>query len=460
LIINQKPDQYLIYSPPGQTRSGAGLSNIKTSEEKKTLNPSTMNDNLRAMKGFYTEGGFTPIEGAKTPEPPPEETKSTSARQNETLMQQLGKNEKAMASYEKLSPEEKSVFDGLTSSRSYGDHIKDLVDSTFLNSKDEQVRKTFIESSPEKKEEIRKNFGNTFMNRGVDIVEPGSPPKIYPEVMVKLLEQGKLGDKDSEGKSLLENLGKMQNQKFASGLDGKEVFETTCRDVLNPDFITQGYKGTCTVTTLQHISAQNSPSEYTRLISGLTGEKGEVNFRNGDTIIRPEGLTKEDNSLRSPVDRIFQASMMQYAKGYKKGGEVYDNENDNFTVKFGPFKIKKDSGLNAEEVKKAFNAALPYESTDRQFRGNENLSRKQAGEEIAGVLSGGKQIPLALERENEYHMLSLEKMDGEFAYMRDPHGHYSSYKKGESKDLELSGGHIKMPLDEFYKKLVLYSVPS
>lgn len=458
-VNNNNPNQFLIYSPVAQARQGGYIVPASQVQEKKELNPEKLNVNLKAMNDFYTgKGEFTPLE---TTSP-----RTTCAKENEVLMAELNKNDKALQAYQKLSPPDKELFQSLTSNKSYGAYIKEKVTGELSGNPNKNIQKMFSEASMEDRDKITSQLGKLYFNRAVDMTEEGSPPKIYPEFMVKLLEQGKLGNKDSQGNSLLQNLHTMQNQQFAAGLDGKEVFQSTCRNITNPDFIHQGNRGTCSVTTVEYIQAKNHPAEFTRIASGLTGEQGEVTMKNGDSIKRPEGLLKDDGSLRTSVDRLYQASMMQYAKGDKNIS--YDNEKNRFTAKvLGSFRINAGEGINDKQLNKVLNAVLPYESVQIDYKGN----IKKAEEELSGALSWGKPVPVCLKWDGKEgkHEVALEKMDEEFVYVRNPHGNLDDGKEKDGRaikrealhdnDPELSGGHVKISKDEFYKKLVDYAIP-
>jgi len=91
--------------------------------------------------------------------------------------------------------------------------------------------------------------------------------------IMKLQGQNKMGNKDSMGKSLLHNLKNMQKQEYAEGLDGNKIFDQTLKNLANPDNIHQGRKGTCVPTTLEYKNAKEQPSEYARIVGGLTGKE-------------------------------------------------------------------------------------------------------------------------------------------------------------------------------------------
>ena len=125
---------------------------------------------------------------------------------------------------------------------------------------------------------------------------------------------------------------------------------------------------------MEYIQAKNNPAEYTRILSDLSGKEGKVKVLNGDTIERVRGEIKAPLDGPSSADRVYQLSMMGYARG------DYD-------------KNTYDTGLTPEETTKAFNAGFSYKSTLREFK-PENISI--AEKEMVNSLNQGKNVPVAL----------------------------------------------------------------
>ncbi|MEQ8225109.1 MAG: hypothetical protein ABRQ37_22510 [Candidatus Eremiobacterota bacterium] len=293
------------------------------------------------------------------------------------------------------------------------------------------------------------------------------------EDLVKLLEQGKLKNydgkitdeydnfvdvnklRDKDGKGLLDNLNSMADQKFAEGLDKNKIMNETLSNLANPDKINQGKKGagdrgTCTVTCLEYLNAKNNPAEYTRIVAGLTGEKGEVELRNGETMKIADNVIKGDNSGRTNVDRIYQASMVNYAVG---GG--YDNSTNrvaDLDTKTKQLYEKDFQGLNGKELNKVMNGVLSDKSEVFDYKPDENAQVRGSTEyKISEAIKEGNQVPVELNG----HKVIVERMDpgpGGKVYIRDPYGDGATGNKG--------GGHREMSKDEFFGQLKNYHLSS
>lgn len=95
-------------------------------------------------------------------------------------------------------------------------------------------------------------------------------PMINPDLL-GLLKRGRLLRRDSQGRSLLQNLTSLSTQEMGPRLDRKTIFKELCSHLNEPGRIHQGRKNTCAPTTIQHLpdpttrptpaSTQMSPSE-------------------------------------------------------------------------------------------------------------------------------------------------------------------------------------------------------
>jgi hypothetical protein len=434
----------------------------KTEEKPSVLTeksvPPVIGTKTEEKPSVLTEKLVPPVISAKTEEKPPVLKGNTGNL--EKLYSLITEGQKKVLDLIKYSPKRLSQFQNLTEKEQL----------TFLNlSYKEDTKKSFL----------GKLFGRS-TEEGVD------------KNLIALLESGKLQNKDNTGNSLLHNLSKMNEQSFTSPLDGEKIMNETIETILRPDVIHQGHKGTCTVTTLEYINAKNHPAEYVRIISGLTDIEGNVKLRNGDTMKRLDGIKYEDDSGRRDIDRIYQASMMNYANGKDK---IYDNKADKHykleevnpdevndgTLKklIGKGTPEKDyKGLYDEELNKALNAVLPYDSVVEK---NYNIKSDFIEKEIKASLSSGKEVPVTLTwgKDDEssdgkgYHKLAVENIDDEYVYLRNPHGDFDSGSKTDllSDDTPKreailsyyngkSGGHIRITKDEFHKQLYSYNLPN
>jgi len=361
-----------------------------------------------------------------------------------------------------------------SASRIYQDSIREHLNKKEVTSEEKQkdIKKIIDNNQKAKKafEEMSQEDKKSFLTLVETTYRPGVSimgSKIEPQVdvnLIKLLEEGKLKDKDKDGQSLLHILIKLQRQEFAPGLDGKQIFRETVENLANPDKIRQNNKGTCTVTTVEYIHAKNHPAEYARIIAGLTGKSGEVELRNGDTLRRDGGIIADDGSGRTAVDRIYQASMMEYANGEADYVNATDQSYSG---------TASHPGLYAEEYRQALDGVMPFKTTVIPFS-NSPTDREKLEKDMEKALGDGHMVPVILRfgGSDKWHALAVEKIDGEYVYLRNPwgDGDAGSALDGPGSTLPEreavppegtgpSGGHIKMKKDVFYSNLTHYLLP-
>ena len=300
------------------------------------------------------------------------------------------------------------------------------------------------------------------------------------KALTKLLSEGKLGAKDSEGGTLLDNLAGIAHQTPAqedgTSLDSHSIYNQTARQVADPGSIQQGSKGTCSVTTLEHLLATEQPSEYARLVKGLTGENGSVELRDGSPLERDDGVLSGDRSMRSDVSRILQTSFMEKANGsldYRNDEDHHTNWRKELGAAFGA--DTRRSGLHLEKLGELSGSVFGTE-----FRTHPGGLRGGSDSELVSLIQdtmgSGRMAGVSLRwsREDEgkygYHALSVSGIDDEFVYMRNPHGPGSTSNSDSSKGVvyqrisddaaELSGvrnashqGTIRMTRSDFLANL-------
>lgn len=235
-----------------------------------------------------------------------------------------------------------------------------------------------------------------------------------------LLGDGRMQSKDTRGATLLDNLETIRTQPLAAGLDRRETLADTLTQTARPGVIHQGNRGTCTVTTLEHMLAKSQPAEYARLVGGLTTPEGVVRTRNGWNLYRDGGLIQNDNSGRSPISRIFQGSMMEYANG----AMTYDNARDAHSNPDGTLIRNRhgrtQSGLGYKEWERAVHATM---GPARDVSAGPNAMR-----DIQANLRRGLDVPVGLiwgrdqDGDPTGHALSVTKMDEKYVYLRNPWG--------------------------------------
>jgi hypothetical protein len=275
---------------------------------------------------------------------------------------------------------------------------------------------------------------------------------------------------DGEGRTLLDNLNDMSQQEFAEELDGNDIMEQTVQHINDPDSIRQRKQGSCTATTLQYIQAKEHPADYAKTVAGLTSTEGKVDLGyGGGPIETNKGALKPDESKRDDVSRVYQASAMEYGNG--EDMDYVNARHEHIDPETGD-KAKEGGGLNSRMYNDMSNAILPYDV--------ENVKKDDAGSweavenDIQNTLDDGKQVPVSMKwsrqegGEHAGHKLSVEDMDDDYVYLRNPHGDSEKGTKPDDKKPERealnneqgdSGGHIKMKKDEFYDNLKSYHIP-
>jgi hypothetical protein len=158
---------------------------------------------------------------------------------------------------------------------------------------------------------------------------------------------------------LLAQLDLMSRAPTASGLVGaSELLATTVKEVAFPKAISQGYKGTCTVTASGTALALQHPAEYVRIVMGLASPGGTVTMANGDTLTRESNTLAGDKSGRTVTQRLLGPALMEYGNG----GLDYDSERDRSSLLV--------SGLNVGGTATVAAALFgrPFEAFDTPFR--------------------------------------------------------------------------------------------
>lgn len=136
--------------------------------------------------------------------------------------------------------------------------------------------------------------------------------------------------RDSAGRTLLDNLhtlatGPLNPALEQNGIRRHELLQGVLQETAAPGEVNQSCRGTCTVTSMQWMLCMREPAEYARLVAGLSSPQGSVQLRNGDTLnLRPTTILPDETN-RTPSERFFQSSMMEYAIG---NGMIYSNLTD------------------------------------------------------------------------------------------------------------------------------------
>lgn len=147
-------------------------------------------------------------------------------------------------------------------------------------------------------------------------------------------------DLSPQHNTLLDNLARLveinPHMEIPETLD--MVIADMIEEVADPYYeLNQGAKGTCVPTSVQWIIATFFPAEYVRLMLNLLTQQGQTMVANGSTASVPADTYRFDPAeqttgvpqylRRSWSERLFQASMMAYARP----GITYSNIRDIFS---------------------------------------------------------------------------------------------------------------------------------
>jgi hypothetical protein len=162
--------------------------------------------------------------------------------------------------------------------------------------------------------------------------QPGKNNFLGPSHLVDLVNRDVNGkpallDRDSKGKTLLDNLHGLNSARLpesitSKGMTNASLLADTLEDTALPHNIHQSTKGTCTVTSMQRALADNNPSEYARVMSGLVTSDDGVAMRNGDKLTRAPASEDRPGvgfmgggDTRSDSERLMQSALMDYGNG-------------------------------------------------------------------------------------------------------------------------------------------------
>ena len=232
--------------------SKTGKITSKKLTKTKSLNPESLNKNLKAMKGFYDTkpGDLTDIK-----------SKETSQKAGETLSQGTSSSTRTEKKSLKEEKEKKEV------SQKFGQ-----------TSKKQEAREKALKKL-KNNEKALKNFSDLSLDEQNKYISLTDNPMLNT-YMPKILERGILKDKDSAGTTLLDNLNKLDRQKFAKGYDKDMTLDSIGETLGKPGRVSKEGKER-KFYSLECESIRNNPSEHIRILSGLMSEKGEVSIPGG-----------------------------------------------------------------------------------------------------------------------------------------------------------------------------------
>ncbi len=262
-------------------------------------------------------------------------------------------------------------------------------------------------------------------------------------------------NRDSTGRTLLQNLSTLSNQEMGPNLDRKTVFNELCKHLADPGNITQGTQGTCAPTTIQHLQATRDPAEYARIMVGLTSESGEVRMRNGEVLKRDLGSLSPDQTGRDNISRLYQSALMEYANGDSE----YDNRTDEHT--------RPDdttySGLYPADSERALDALFGDRYDHMMVESHTQDGRRQAETAIRRALDAGEQVPVGMRWGEGAHALLVIGMTESTVILRNPWGSWDQGSDGSNgtppRETLDNQGTVEMPKEEFFSRLSSVHLP-
>ena len=154
----------------------------------------------------------------------------------------------------------------------------------------------------------------------------------YPPVqgqLAALLAKHRLKQKDSLGRTVLDNLAALAATPTLKGIPPVDAVADLVSDICRPSTISQARHNTCTATSVQSALARSKPGEYARLVTGLATGNGEVAI-GGVVLDSRDYIAFKDRSVTS---NLLQPAIME-AEAEVEGAR-YQNQQDQIFPKAG-----------------------------------------------------------------------------------------------------------------------------
>jgi hypothetical protein len=149
------------------------------------------------------------------------------------------------------------------------------------------------------------------------------------ERLAALKAKGTLDQRDSSGKTLLDELSAVASLDVPAGAPytAKEVLAQLVGHLADPQQVRQEDHNTCGPTTVQYLLLTRQPAEYARLVAGVLGGGGRVKLQGGQDLVRVPDSLARDTSSRDDLNRMLQAALIDQG-GHLRGR--YANADDHF----------------------------------------------------------------------------------------------------------------------------------
>lgn len=231
------------------------------------------------------------------------------------------------------------------------------------------------------------------------------------------------------GETLLQALDRLIRPDTAlhDKIDRAELVSHLLREVAMPASINQAQWGTCTVTTIQILTAKEDPAEFVRIVGGLASPEGHVTLRSGQEIQRVAGTESgvirtvksgaQELALtddRSIPTRLWANALMEFGNG---DGATYDPVRDQHSN-------TNRSGLTSSQTERVLDAVSGDDHTGAWGPGSSLIER------IRQSLGRGEPVPIALDwgasdtasQVHSSHQILITRMDDTRVYYDNPWG--------------------------------------
>ncbi|WP_164008643.1 annexin [Pyxidicoccus trucidator] len=262
-------------------------------------------------------------------------------------------------------------------------------------------------------------------------------------------DANRLTTPDSQGKTLVDNLKQLATQPLHAslarpGIGRREMLESVLSDVAAPQRVQQGWVNSCQVTALQRDMAAYDPSEYVRLMNGLTSTSGTVKMRGGaeltleptlfdrqkfalrnphqtphqerGAILRGQQRARPEDDMRSPSEGIFQSATLQHATG----PEPYDARRGARLTSEGEWKEGLPSPSTGKLAEQLYGRPFRYvPSTDNNISLVERLVGRRGANTSPPYLVHVSSTP---DGAGMGHVMSISRFENGRVYLSNPWG--------------------------------------
>lgn len=233
-----------------------------------------------------------------------------------------------------------------------------------------------------------------------------------------------------DGQELLSVLHGLGRQELAPGLDRAALVSDLVQEIAMPSAISQRSRGTCTVTSIQILTATQRPAEYARLVAGLSAPAGTVTLANGRPLSRLVGTERDDLTNRTQSSRLWQAAFMEYGNGEATYDNVRDRHSD--TGK---------SGLSIPGISHVLSGVFASDLTAIDTWGQGTEAKEAMLSQITAALGQTRGVLASLRwgvsgenGENTYHEVLVTRQEGDRVYYVNPWGIEESMSQADFKD--------------------------